>query len=156
MFVLDANAAILTEADNFTRAFAMHNITYVPNAEILSVDPTTKSLNTTIGKLAGLPARSVTDDQLGMLCHHHHDTGFLAYRRISVQPGCRRHGSHSRGFWCINRLGCQQLQGHEHLVQRIDGGQLRLTMAQQRGWSTAGRPRKISALTFSAVLTFKE
>lgn len=54
MFVLDAHPAILTEADYFTRAFAMHDITQVHNAEILGVDPTTKSLNTTIGKLAGL------------------------------------------------------------------------------------------------------
>jgi len=49
LFVLDANPAILTEADNFTKAFALHGITYVPNAEILSVDPATKSLSTTMG-----------------------------------------------------------------------------------------------------------
>lgn len=49
LFVLDANPAILTEADNFTKAFALHGITYVPNADILSVDPATKSLNTTMG-----------------------------------------------------------------------------------------------------------
>ena len=30
LFVLDANPAILTEADNFTKAFALHGITYVP------------------------------------------------------------------------------------------------------------------------------
>ena len=52
MFVLDANPAIVTEADNFTKAFAMHGITYVPNADILSVDPTTKSLTTTMGNFS--------------------------------------------------------------------------------------------------------
>lgn len=49
LIVLDANPAILTEADNFTKAFALHGITYVPNAEILSVDPATRSLSTTMG-----------------------------------------------------------------------------------------------------------
>ncbi len=52
LFVLDANPAMLVEADNFTKAFAMHGITYVPNAEILSVDPATKSLNTTMGNFS--------------------------------------------------------------------------------------------------------
>ena len=52
LFVLDANPAILIEADNFTKAFALHGITYVPNAEILSVDPATKSLNTTMGNFS--------------------------------------------------------------------------------------------------------
>lgn len=50
LFVLDANPGIVTEVDNFTKAFAMHGITYVPNAEILSVDPATKSLSTTMGE----------------------------------------------------------------------------------------------------------
>lgn len=52
MFVLDANPAIVTEVDNFIKAFAMHGITYVPNADILSVDPTTKSLTTTMGNFS--------------------------------------------------------------------------------------------------------
>ncbi len=52
MFVLDANPGIVTEIDNFTKAFALHGITYVPNAEILSVDPATKSLTTTMGNFS--------------------------------------------------------------------------------------------------------
>lgn len=47
--VLDANPAILTEADNFTQAFALHGITYVPNASITSVDPATMSVFTSVG-----------------------------------------------------------------------------------------------------------
>jgi NADH dehydrogenase FAD-containing subunit len=49
MFVLDANPAIVTEVDNFTKAFALHGITYVPNAVITSVDPVKKSVFTTMG-----------------------------------------------------------------------------------------------------------
>ena len=52
MFVLDANPGIVTEVDNFTKAFTMHGITYVPNAEILSVDPATRSLTTTMGNFS--------------------------------------------------------------------------------------------------------
>jgi sulfide dehydrogenase [flavocytochrome c] flavoprotein subunit len=46
--VLDANADILAEADNFHKAFAMHNITYVPNAEIVNVDPVSSVMKVTI------------------------------------------------------------------------------------------------------------
>lgn len=51
LMVLDANPAIVTEADNFTKAFALHGITYVPNAEVTQVDPSssTMSLSTTMG-----------------------------------------------------------------------------------------------------------
>lgn len=50
MFVLDANASIVAEATNFTNAFAMHGIHYVPNAVITSVDQATKSVFTTMGE----------------------------------------------------------------------------------------------------------
>ena len=46
--VLDANADILAEADNFHKAFAMHNITYVPNAEIVNVDPVSSIMKVNI------------------------------------------------------------------------------------------------------------
>jgi sulfide dehydrogenase [flavocytochrome c] flavoprotein subunit len=46
--VLDANADILAEADNFHKAFAMHNITYVPNAEIVNVDPVSSVMKVNI------------------------------------------------------------------------------------------------------------
>jgi sulfide dehydrogenase [flavocytochrome c] flavoprotein subunit len=49
LLVLDANPGILTEADNFTRAFAMHGIEYIPNAAVTQVDPASMSLTTTMG-----------------------------------------------------------------------------------------------------------
>lgn len=45
--VLDANADILAEADNFHKAFAMHNIIYVPNAQITQVDPVSSVMTVT-------------------------------------------------------------------------------------------------------------
>jgi NADPH-dependent 2,4-dienoyl-CoA reductase/sulfur reductase-like enzyme len=51
LIVLDANPAIVTEADNFAKAFAMHGITYVPNTDVLQVDPlsSTMRLDTSMG-----------------------------------------------------------------------------------------------------------
>lgn len=49
LLVLDANPGILTEADNFTKAFAMHGIEYIPNAAVTQVDPASMSLTTTMG-----------------------------------------------------------------------------------------------------------
>ncbi|MFZ4622996.1 MAG: FAD-dependent oxidoreductase [Rhodoferax sp.] len=45
--VLDANADILAEADNFHKAFALHNIVYLPNAQITGVDPTSSVMTVT-------------------------------------------------------------------------------------------------------------
>lgn len=52
--VLDANADILVEADNFRKAFAMHNITYVANAEIVNVDPVSSVMTVTTKDLLGV------------------------------------------------------------------------------------------------------
>lgn len=49
VIVLDANPSILVEVDNFTKAFAMHGIQYVPNASIVKVNSVTKDLETTMG-----------------------------------------------------------------------------------------------------------
>ncbi|TXT40653.1 MAG: FAD-dependent pyridine nucleotide-disulfide oxidoreductase [Comamonadaceae bacterium] len=54
VIVLDANAAILAEKTLFEAAFKMHNIDYIPNAEVQSVDPATMSLATTLGPQNGL------------------------------------------------------------------------------------------------------
>ncbi len=51
--VLDANTDILVEADNFRKAFAMHNITYIPNAEIVNVDPVSSVMTVTTKDLLG-------------------------------------------------------------------------------------------------------
>jgi len=49
VFVLDANASIVAESTNFTNAFALHGIHYVPNAVISRVDQATKSVYTSAG-----------------------------------------------------------------------------------------------------------
>jgi sulfide dehydrogenase [flavocytochrome c] flavoprotein subunit len=49
LFVLDANPRIVTEEANFTNGFALNRITYVPNAEITSVDPASMTVHTTMG-----------------------------------------------------------------------------------------------------------
>ena len=46
--VLDANAFIQAEEDNFRKAFAMHGIIYLANEEVLSVDPDKMTVTTTI------------------------------------------------------------------------------------------------------------
>lgn len=54
LLVLDANMDIVTEKDNFTKAFlGLHGsvIEYHNNAEVLSVDPATMSLVTTAGTI---------------------------------------------------------------------------------------------------------
>jgi NADH dehydrogenase FAD-containing subunit len=43
LIVLDANPTYVTEADNFAAGFKLHNIEYVPNAAVVSVDPGTSS-----------------------------------------------------------------------------------------------------------------
>jgi len=57
--VLDANAVIQAEADNFHKAFAMHGITYVPYAEIVTVDPAPSVMKVTI--------RDTTPDANGVI-----------------------------------------------------------------------------------------
>jgi NADH dehydrogenase FAD-containing subunit len=59
--VLDANAVIQAEADNFTKAFAMHGITYVPYAEIVSVDPASSVMKVTIRDTTPGGAETITD-----------------------------------------------------------------------------------------------
>lgn len=54
VIVLDANAAIQAEKTLFEAAFKMHNIDYIPTAEVQSVDPATMSLATTLGLQNGL------------------------------------------------------------------------------------------------------
>jgi sulfide dehydrogenase [flavocytochrome c] flavoprotein subunit len=49
VIVLDANPAILAERLVFEAAFKTHNIDYIPNAEVQSVDPSRMSLTTTMG-----------------------------------------------------------------------------------------------------------
>ena len=56
LILLDANAGIVTEADNFTNAFMGlygNVIEYHPNAEVTQVDPATMSLTTTAGTFRG-------------------------------------------------------------------------------------------------------
>jgi len=53
--VLDANDKIQAEVDNFTKAFAMHGITYVPYAEIVSVDPASSVMKVTVKDTTPLP-----------------------------------------------------------------------------------------------------
>jgi NADH dehydrogenase FAD-containing subunit len=57
--VLDANAVIQAEVDNFTKAFAMHGITYVPYAEIVSVDPSSSVMKVTVKDTTPLPLPEV-------------------------------------------------------------------------------------------------
>ena len=56
LIVLDANADFVTEKDNFSNAFfGLHGsvIEYHTNAEILSADPATMTLQTTLGAMRG-------------------------------------------------------------------------------------------------------
>lgn len=56
LLVLDANAGIVVEQDNFSKAFfELHGnvIDYIPNAEVLSADSTQMTLTTTQGTLHG-------------------------------------------------------------------------------------------------------
>jgi len=69
LMVLDANPAIVTEADNFTKAFALHGITYVPNAEVTQVDPvsSTMSLSTTMGSFNANVVNMIPRQKAGKL-----------------------------------------------------------------------------------------
>ncbi len=54
--VLDANAGITAERENFTRAFEVTHagvITYVPNAPVTSVDTATRTVHTAMGPFRG-------------------------------------------------------------------------------------------------------
>lgn len=56
LIVLDANPGIVTEVDNFTNAFTvLHGsvIEYHANAEVISADPGTMTLSTSIGSFQG-------------------------------------------------------------------------------------------------------
>ena len=56
LIVLDANADIVAERDNFMSAFTgLHGsvIQYVPNAEVTQVDPVAMTLNTPMGQFRG-------------------------------------------------------------------------------------------------------
>lgn len=54
VLVLDANAFIQAEKLVFEAAFKMHNIEYVPNAEVQGVDPGNMRLSTTMGAFDNL------------------------------------------------------------------------------------------------------
>ena len=54
VIVLDANPVIQAEKLVFEAAFKMHNIDYIPNAEVNSVDPAKMSLDTSMGPQLGL------------------------------------------------------------------------------------------------------
>jgi sulfide dehydrogenase [flavocytochrome c] flavoprotein subunit len=59
--VLDANTDILVEADNFRKAFAMHNITYVPDAQIVNVDPVSSRMTVTTKDSVGITTEHKAD-----------------------------------------------------------------------------------------------
>jgi len=61
--VLDANADILVEADNFRKAFAMHDITYVSKAGILNVVPADTGVMTVTTNEPTSDGRNVTNHE---------------------------------------------------------------------------------------------
>lgn len=70
LIVLDANAGIVTEVDNFTSAFmGVHGnvIDYHPNAEVTQVDPATMSLITTAGTFRGDVINMIPRQRAGAL-----------------------------------------------------------------------------------------
>ena len=70
LIVLDANADIVTEKDNFSSAFlGLHGgvIEYHNNAEVTSVDPATMSLMTTAGTIRGDVINMIPRQRAGAL-----------------------------------------------------------------------------------------
>jgi NADH dehydrogenase FAD-containing subunit len=70
LIVLDANAGIVTEVDNFTEAFmGLHGkvIEYYPNAEVTSVDPVSMSLFTPLGTFRGDVINMIPRQRAGAL-----------------------------------------------------------------------------------------
>lgn len=70
LIVLDANAGIVTEVDNFTNAFmGLHGnvIEYHANAEVTSVDPASMSLFTTAGTMRGDVINMIPRQRAGAL-----------------------------------------------------------------------------------------
>ncbi len=53
VIVLDANPEIIAEKHSFTEGFALHGVSYVPNASIVSVDAASLTINTNQGSFRG-------------------------------------------------------------------------------------------------------
>lgn len=70
LLVMDANADIVVERDNFMGAFlGIHGnvIEYYPNAEVTQVDPSTMTLNTTAGLVRGDVVNMIPRQRAGSL-----------------------------------------------------------------------------------------
>lgn len=70
VIILDANAGIQAEPENFTNAFNnIHKgiITYVPNAGISSIDANTGTVNTTVGAFKGKVLNIIPSHKAGSL-----------------------------------------------------------------------------------------
>ena len=67
--VLDANVKIQAELENFTNAFknTHKNITYVPSAEITSIDANTRTVNTSAGSFKGKVINAIPPHKAGKI-----------------------------------------------------------------------------------------
>ncbi|MBN8246564.1 MAG: NAD(P)/FAD-dependent oxidoreductase, partial [Verrucomicrobia bacterium] len=77
MVVLDANPGIQAEPVNFGKAFSERYkgvLTYVPNAVVLSVDSTARSVKTTAGTFTGAVLNLIPDQRAGQIVT---DTGLV-------------------------------------------------------------------------------